>query len=204
MFTSKWAQKLLSKVTKSIGLSSTTSNASASSSGAAASAMIADPVLHHQSTFHPLPTSTYAPPSIPLLRITCQFWSFTLSLASHSKIDSVPWKAISSLVFSTRIIDRLWAAVHFLLTENQSLDKFATSYDPLRDNLNQNEVNKAEERRSGTYFAIAALVAVLKIVLITVDDMELYDEAVRFLRYIYFLSYSLCIALLFSFYKCEF
>lgn len=186
MFTSKWASKLLSKVSKSIGLSSATSSGGSSSISVTDAATASTPLLSSQqapSSATPLPESPFVM-NMDSIRLLCHFWSFTLTLASHSKVDSLPWKALSSLAFSTRIVDRLWVAVCLLAGDRSSLERTADSFDGKSDLFGVGERAKDKSKHISILHGLFALASVMKITLITVDDTELYDEGVRLHRYI--------------------
>jgi hypothetical protein len=105
------------------------------------------------------------------------FWAIILPQAVSASTESVSWKSVSSLVFSTNIIKKLWD-----ISSSMSISSLEQKFDPVQ-HLNFGE--------SSSIFVL--LSTFLKISLITCDDSEIYDagkplELVNFLPLIRYLK----------------
>ena len=128
-FTSSWATKLFSSVSKSIRPTATTTSTSASTarsptyttknSGQAVDMYSQvrmqdtdehadDGALHDNTTT--LDTDTY-PISPPLIHTLSTLWGLIFSQAIFAPIHSTPWKSLSSFVFSTHININVWVTL---------------------------------------------------------------------------------------------
>ena len=130
---SKWARKISSGVVSFFGGSSdrNTKNTAAqfvegAMNNEAGKASSSESSARTLKTFYqPLPESKNCV-DYELLGQMFKLWSLLLPQASLSSPDSKSWKFLSSFAFSTRVVDRLWAAIHTLDIERFSSD-FSTS-----------------------------------------------------------------------------
>ena len=167
----KWATKIGASISKMFGLGVQSRsaadyveeaqvakmNSSAGENSAPNSAL--------KSFVQPLPESPY-PVHAEALAAVCRFWATVFPQAALSSPDSRAWKYLSSFVFSSRIADRLWAAVDSL-----GVERFTKQFSPSQDLV--------IEGRNPCAAVLICLAAVLKIALVALDDSELYEHGVR-------------------------
>lgn len=112
-FTSKWASKLVTKVTKSIGLKSggssevISTNGSNSGNTESGYSALSTEMEEHTVT---LPDSEFDL-NPELVACLSSQWALLLTQAAGSPIHSAPWRALSTLTYATNSLDRLWAAL---------------------------------------------------------------------------------------------
>ena len=114
--------------------------------------------------------------NIPLINTLCRLWSLIFSMAIFSSIESVPWKSVMSISFSTPIVHCLWCG--FL----DSCDNSSKSlkYNGTSDNLFL-KIDSIEGIFNDNSFTIlSAMVSFLCHVLCASDDSELYELAKPF------------------------
>lgn len=120
-FSSKWARKILSSVSmssspKTKGSSSTRTGDSGSSAKAGSGSStdgIADTLLVSQLPTLPPANETYGPFDPELLASLSKLWALILPPAAVSASpDSVSYRNLAALTFSTRVVDRLWVALN--------------------------------------------------------------------------------------------
>ena len=97
----------------------------------------------------------------PTLDGIVSLWALIIpQVASSSSQDSIGWKSLTFLVFSTPLVQKLWS-----LSSLHDLESMGKSFDSM-SNLQLGDP-------SMNFILIAAL---LKIMLIALDDTELYDQ----------------------------
>ncbi len=172
----KWASKIGAGLSKMFGLGGQQSKTAAdyveeaqvAKMGSAAGESSA-PNSALKSFVQPLPDSPY-PVDADALVAVCRLWSNIFPQAALSSPDSRAWKHLSSFVFSSRIADRLWAAADSLGIERFCKQQFSPPLD----------LTIADGGRGPSCAPVlVSLAAVLKIVLVALDDSELYDHGVR-------------------------
>lgn len=110
----------------------------------------------------------------------CGLWSHLFSMALQSSPDSIPWKSLCALAFSTRAVDRLWVV----------LNTKDSTYGTLQQYLDSFNVGK-DFKHTGKFGVATVLCSLLPPVLIASDDSEIFDEGrplplhqfVRFIRF---------------------
>ena len=174
-FTSKWASKLISKtvsgIYKGMGISTSKeqskTSSSSSSSSSSSNTEIEQTTTEGATSFHNrnlIPKSLF-PPNMNLVYVLCGLWSHLFSIALQSSPDSVPWKSLCALAFSTRAVDRLWVILNTKDGQYNSLQQFVDSFNPQRD------------FHSGKFCVASVLCSLLPPVLIASDDSEIFDES---------------------------
>jgi ubiquitin-protein ligase E3 C len=158
-FTSKWASKITTSLATSLGLRSNkppiSTNIVTSSSSS-----IDNISLSYQDN---IPSSTYIKKK-SLIESLCSLWSIIFSMSTQSPVDSIPWHSLCSIVFSTRIIDRLWVSSMNLYKE-MDIEYFAHSFNIDKDFLPKKR------------FAILSLLScLLPTILLACDDNEIYEN----------------------------
>lgn len=175
-FTSKWASKLISKtvsgIYKGMGITSSkeksnTLTATSSSSLSSSNTETEQSKTEGSTSFHnlnPIPKSLF-PPNMNLVFVLCGLWSHLFSIALQSSPDSISWKSLCALAFSTRAVDRLWVILNTKDAQHSSLQHFVDSFVP------QNDFHCAK-------FCVASvLCSLLPPVLIASDDSEIFDDS---------------------------
>jgi hypothetical protein len=95
----------------------------------------------------------------PQIDATLYLWCLVLPQAASSPVESAAWKSLSSLVFSTAIVQKLWA-----LASKHDIAALTASFEPAK-NLSFSDPS----------MIFILLASVLRIYLIALDDSELYD-----------------------------
>jgi hypothetical protein len=197
-FTAKWAKKIASNITGGFSLpsfsvfSGSASSGNVSSAGASSSSgsKVSGVTKAGAEASGEVPPrdpgqaqSGAAPLQPALVFALCRLWAILLSSAANSQPESLPWKALSQLAFSGSIVPKLWC---FLL-ERVDLDKLAAGFGTCLAGL-ESCTKKAGGGSSSSRDAVGAiadhvavlqcLVCVLRMVLIVLDDTEVYDSGV--------------------------
>jgi hypothetical protein len=193
-FTAKWAKKIASNVTGGFSLpsfsvfsgSSSGTNASSvsgtsSSAGTKAAAAGTKAGAGAAEESQQALSVTALQPA--LVFALCRLWAILLSSAANSQPDSLPWKALSQLAFSGSIVPKMWC---FML-ERVDLDKLASGFGTAAAGI-ESYSKKAGGGGSSSgcganavadhVAVLQCLVCVLRMVLIVLDDTEVYDAGV--------------------------
>ena len=168
-FTAKWAKKITTSISSSLGFSSVFASSSApkvSSTKAEIDSKVS------------AKTSSGKSPDAVLIHALCALWALLLPSAANAAPDSLPWKALSQLAFagSVPVLPRLWC---FLLDQCRgNIDGLAKSLVVTVTSESSN--GKAAHMQSQQHLNVLySLVAVLRMVLIVLDDSELYEAGVN-------------------------
>lgn len=174
MFSSKWAQKILSNVAQTIGINSSSMSSSSGKMDYSEVQPPAGTTAAGGTGEADIDTSEFEVNRNLVARI-CRLWSIVFPLASQARFQSIPWKELSRLVFTTRLAEKLWTAVLYLCG-SRPLEHFAVNFQPsdiiYRDSR---KASSSDAIGKDVYSALAALVAVLKVSLITTNDADLYE-----------------------------
>lgn len=166
-FTAKWAKKVTSSISTSLGFSSVLTSSSAPKS-ATKSGLVGSGMAGILSD-HPSGKASEAAEDAKLVFAVCSLWAILLPSAASAAPDSLPWKALSQLAFSDPLVPRLWC---FLLHHTRGdLAGLAKGF-----SARPGEVKPAQAQQLDVLYA---LVSVLRMVLIVLDDSELYEDGVR-------------------------
>lgn len=119
-------------------------------------------------------------PNDTLASTLCKLWSVILPQAASSPPESVCWRGLSVLCFSTRAVNKLWGLA-VRCGSPQSL--FSSGDDPfhLSFSLISGEITMSRDLIPGNANGleiIISMVAIMKVVCIALDDSELYDRGV--------------------------
>ena len=162
-FSSKWAAKAASSLTKSI--SSGIYSSSSSSSTKRAAMAVAESQEHEGLLADVSADGGHV--SQRLVRSLAHMWSNLFSFAAAAPVDSAPWKALCFLAFCTKTLPLLWTAVvKFDISRGRDEEKlFASKY-----------VNDREFLSTKTCI-FALLATLLPTVLVTSSDEDLYEQS---------------------------
>jgi len=171
-FSTKWAKKLATGFSDSVGSlfrsdSHRDAGAHSATSVAAVAAegsMTSDGYAEVGSS-EPAPAPP-APPPLPnrqLLEASLRLWGLVLPHASFAAMDTMCWRGTSALAFSPGASDALWATCQFL-----GFDAFCDGFTASGGHLGSSGGSDL------SVAAIAVMCAVLRMVLSTTDDVEIY------------------------------
>lgn len=162
-FTSKWASKLKTSLVKSLGFGSNKPSMSTNNFTSLSSSSSSTIDILSSSHQYDIPSSAYIKKK-SLIESLCSLWSIIFSMSTMSPVDSIPWHSLCSIVFSTRIIDRLWVSSMNLYKE-MDIEYFAHSFDIDEDFFPKKR------------FAILSLLSsLLPTILLASDDHEIYEN----------------------------
>jgi len=120
------------------------------------------------------------PLNVLAVQSLCRLWSLLLpAAATGAPPESSPWRALSGLCFSTRVVGRLWG--YALNASSAASSSFASTSSSASSSDFQldKDLSVAPTKTTGVgaaVSAVAVLVAVLKVQLMALDDSELYDQ----------------------------
>jgi hypothetical protein len=188
---SKWATKMMKSVSKAFNIFG--SNEQAPSQTDVATAFknsIAESELENEESSPFLPNDLLA-------SALCRLWSLLLPQAANSSPESVPWKGLSVLCFSTNSVSKLWglavrsssssssSSSPFSSSPSSSLAIFSSSStdEPLHLSFPSipGEISMNRDVFPGLSNGLEVLIsmtAIFKIICIALDDSELYDRGV--------------------------
>lgn len=215
-FSSKWASKVTSSISSTVsrtfnfgfgfgGSTWNSSSSSSSSSGGGGSGITSgsskkgsdSQISSREETdeYHSPNSFPICPykPDTQLLHALGGLWSLTFLQATLSPTDSAPWKAMCSIAFSTRAVDRLW--VSLVSTQFKVSGKSSGDIETYAQNFNASIDFKSE----GWFAVIATLTTFLPTVLVATDDAEMYEiskplplhQIVRLVRVLKHLLYNI-------------
>jgi hypothetical protein len=168
-FSTKWAKKLAAGLSDSVGSlfrsdsqrdvgAHPVTSVTAADSSSLRSDGYAEVGSSEASRASPAPR-----PNRQLLEASLRLWGLVLPHASFASMDSACWRGTSALAFSPGASDALWATCQFL-----GFDAFCDGFTACGGHLGSSggsDLNVA---------AIAVMCAVLRMVLSTTDDVEIY------------------------------
>ena len=167
-FTAKWAKKVANNFSSGFGLPSFPTFSSASKPSASAQV----PHVNRPSGDKKVSADAISGSESPVLvAALCRLWAHLMSSAASSAPDSLPWKALSQLAFSGRILSRLWC---FLLSRVDP-DRLAGDFHLPDGSIAGTATGGGKAEHIAVLFT---LVCVLRMVLVVLDDSELYDASV--------------------------
>lgn len=125
--TSKWASKIGQSIARLFTGGSSGSELKSASDFVATSRDTSSPdsgIASLQTFQQPLPETSLSFDG-NILASLFFMWSIILPQASLSSLESKSWKNLSSFVFSTRFVDRIWVSIHLL-----NLQRFEANFEP--------------------------------------------------------------------------
>jgi hypothetical protein len=174
---SKWASKMIKSVSKAWNLfGSNEQTPSRSDVTEAINSSISEAEGEPQEISPFLPNDQLA-------GALCRVWSIILPQAASSPPESICWKGLSVLCFSTKAVNKLWALAVRSSTATSSLFS-STDDQPLLlsfPSIPTEGMSMSRDLVPGLSNGLEVLVsmtAILKIICIALDDSELYDRGV--------------------------
>lgn len=166
-FTAKWAKKITSSITSSLGFNSFGSSSSGSSGQAKKVEQVNSKLSASEAR-----ASSGVEEDTQLVSALCGLWELLLPSAACSPPESLPWKALSQLAFSGAVVQKLWC---FLLHQQADMDAFASSF---KTTWHNDPADRKGAKWRDSMRVLFCLVSVLRMVLIVLGDSELYDDGV--------------------------
>jgi hypothetical protein len=182
---SKWATKMMKSVSKAFNTSLFGSHEQAPSQNdvtAALKSSRAEPEFEEQEVM----SSPFLPNDL-LASTLCKIWSLLLPQAANSSPESICWKGLSVLCFSTpRCVNKLWALAVRSSSSFSSSSIFASSEgEPFHLTFpslpTAGEISMKRDLVPGVsngLEVVISMTAILKIICIALDDSELYDRGI--------------------------
>lgn len=168
---SRWASKMLKTVSNAFNRFGSNEVVNSSTEAVNESISAIDQDDHDTSPF--LPNDVLA-------SSLCRVWSIILPQAASSAPESVCWRGLSVLCFSTRAVNKLWGLA---VRSGSPQSLFSSSDDPfiLSFPLISGAISIGRDLVPGSSNGleiIVSMTAILKVVCIALDDSELYDRGV--------------------------